>query len=77
MVPLHAAMITLQEKREMGSMMGSNRFRMNMPRYLDFYLDGRLKLDEMISGRIGLEDVNDAFEGMKKGEVARSVIVFD
>lgn len=77
MVPLHVAMITLQEKRVMGSMMGSNRFRVDMPVYVDFYLNGRLKLDEMISGRIGLEDVNDAFEGMKKGEVARSVIVFD
>jgi S-(hydroxymethyl)glutathione dehydrogenase/alcohol dehydrogenase len=48
-----------------------------MPRYCDFYLDGRLRLDEMISARIRLEDVNDAFEKMKTGAVARSVIVFD
>lgn len=63
---VYAAMITRQEKRGMGSMMGSNRFRMDMPRYVDFYLDGGLKLDEMISGRIGLEDVNDAFEGIRR-----------
>jgi S-(hydroxymethyl)glutathione dehydrogenase/alcohol dehydrogenase len=47
-----------------------------MPRLVDFYLDGRLRLDEMISARITLDDVGDAFEKMKAGEVARSVIVF-
>jgi S-(hydroxymethyl)glutathione dehydrogenase/alcohol dehydrogenase len=61
----------------MGSMMGSNRFRMDMPRYVDFYLDGRLKLDEMISARLPLEDVNQAFDSMRKGEAARSVLVFE
>ena len=58
-------------------MMGSNRFRVDMPRFVDYYLDGRLHLDEMVSKRIGLADVNAAFEDMKSGEVARSVIVFD
>lgn len=77
LVPIHAAMITLQEKRIVGSMMGSNRFRIDMLRYIDFYLDGRLKLDEMISTRIPLDQVNDSFESMKKGEIARAVIVFD
>jgi len=77
LVELHIADITLQEKRLMGSMMGSNRFRLDMPRYVDFYLDGRLKLDEMISSRIGLDGVNDAFENLRKGEAARQVIVFD
>ena len=67
----------LQEKKIQGSMMGSNRFRVDMPRFVDYYLDGRLHLDEMVSKRIGLADVNAAFEDMKSGEVARSVIVFD
>jgi S-(hydroxymethyl)glutathione dehydrogenase/alcohol dehydrogenase len=48
-----------------------------MPKNIDFYLDGRLRLDEMISSRIKLEDVNDAFDLMRKGEAARQVIVFD
>jgi len=77
MVDLHIADITLQEKRVMGSMMGSNRFRIDMPRYIDFYLDGRLNLDEMISSRIGLDGVNDAFDNLRKGSAARQVIVFD
>jgi S-(hydroxymethyl)glutathione dehydrogenase / alcohol dehydrogenase len=67
----------LAEKRLMGSNMGSNRFRVDMPRYIDLYLDGRLKLDELVSRRIGLDEVNDGFDAMKAGEVARSVIMFD
>lgn len=77
MVELHQADLVLQEKTILGSMMGSNRFRVDMPRYVDFYLDGRLKLDEMISARLPLEDVNQAFDRMRAGEAARSVIVFD
>ena len=77
LVPLSAFDITLQEKKVTGSYMGSNRFRFDMPKYVDFYLDGRLRLDEMISARIGLSDVNAAFDRMRKGEAARQVIVFD
>jgi Zn-dependent alcohol dehydrogenase len=64
-------------KRVVGSMMGSNRFRLDMPRYVDFYLDGRLKLDEMISARVPLEQINGAFDRMKAGEVARSVVTLE
>jgi len=67
----------LGEKRIQGSMMGSNRFPVDMPRLVDFYMSGKLKLDDMISRRLRLEDVNSAFEEMKTGAVARSVIVFD
>jgi len=68
--------IVLQGKRILGSMMGGNRFRIDMPKYVSFYLDGRLKLDEMISGRIKLDEVNQAFADMKAGKVARQVIAF-
>jgi S-(hydroxymethyl)glutathione dehydrogenase/alcohol dehydrogenase len=67
----------LSEKRIQGSLMGSNRFRLDMPHYVDMYLDGRLKLDELVSARIGLDEINSGFEAMTRGEVARSVIVFD
>ena len=65
------------EKKIQGSLMGSNQFRTDMPRYADLYLQGRLKLDELVSARISLDDVNAAFEEMQRGSVARSVIVFD
>jgi len=77
MVPIPAADLTLQEKNITGSYMGSNRFRFDMPKYIDFYLDGRLRLDEMISSRIKLDEVNHAFDLMRKGEAARQVITFD
>ena len=65
------------ERRIQGSRMGSNRFRVDMPRLVDLYLQGRLKLDELVSSRITMEEVNEGFAAMKGGEVARSVIVFD
>jgi S-(hydroxymethyl)glutathione dehydrogenase/alcohol dehydrogenase len=67
----------LTERKLQGSMMGGNRFRIDMPRYIDFYMQGRLNLDDMISKRARLENVNEAFESMKKGEVARTVLMFD
>jgi S-(hydroxymethyl)glutathione dehydrogenase/alcohol dehydrogenase len=48
-----------------------------MPRFVDFYLSGKLHLDEMVSKRISLDEINQAFTDMKSGSVARSVIVFD
>ena len=67
----------LSEKRIQGCQMGSNRFRIDMPRYVDLYLQGRLLLDELVSARIKLDDVNEAFDELRRGEVARSVVVFD
>lgn len=69
--------VTIQGKKILGSMMGDNRFRIDMPHYVDFYLDGRLRLDEMISARLKLEELNDAFAKLNAGEVARSVICFE
>lgn len=76
MVSLHGPDF-LQEKTIQGSMMGSNRFRTDMPRFVEFYLQGRLHLDDLVSGRIGLSNVNDAMAELETGEVARNVIVFD
>ena len=76
MVQLHGPDF-LSEKKIQGSMMGSNRFRVDMPRFVDFYLQGKLHLDDMISSRIKLGDVTDALLALDTGEVARSVIVFD
>jgi S-(hydroxymethyl)glutathione dehydrogenase/alcohol dehydrogenase len=66
----------IYEKKLTGSNMGSNQFRTDMPRFVEMYLDGRLRLDEMVSKTIGLEDINAGFEDMKAGTVARRVIQF-
>ncbi|WP_426031799.1 Zn-dependent alcohol dehydrogenase [Caulobacter sp. DWP3-1-3b2] len=76
MIELHGADF-LGERKIQGSFMGSNRFPVDMPRLVDAYMAGKLKLDELISRRIELEDVNSAFDELKRGELARSVIVFD
>jgi S-(hydroxymethyl)glutathione dehydrogenase / alcohol dehydrogenase len=76
-VELPGADIVLREKTVLGCMMGSNRFRLDIPRYVELYLADELKLDEMISARVPLEGVNDALEAMRQGAAARSVVVFD
>ncbi|MDG1187210.1 MAG: Zn-dependent alcohol dehydrogenase [Ilumatobacter sp.] len=75
-IEVHGADL-ISEKKLTGSNMGSNQFRTDMPRYVDMYLSGRLMLDEMVSKRISLEQINEGFEDMKQGTVARSVIMFD
>jgi len=65
------------ECRLQTSRMGSNQFRTDIPRYLDFYRSGQLRLDEMVTRRGRLDDINDAFRAMKAGEVARSVLMFE
>jgi S-(hydroxymethyl)glutathione dehydrogenase/alcohol dehydrogenase len=65
------------ERHMQGCSMGSNHFRIDVPRLLEYYRQGRLKLDELISDRVDLSQINEAYETLKKGEVARSVIVFD
>jgi S-(hydroxymethyl)glutathione dehydrogenase/alcohol dehydrogenase len=76
-VELPGADIVLREKTILGCMMGSNRFRTDMPRYVELYRSGQLRLDEMISARLPLERIDEAFAAMRQGTAARSVIVFD
>ncbi len=68
--------IVIQEKAFIGSFMGSLAFRVDLPRFVDMYLDGRLLLDEMVSAHLTLDEVNDGFDRMKKGELARAVVDF-
>jgi S-(hydroxymethyl)glutathione dehydrogenase/alcohol dehydrogenase len=67
----------LRERRIQGSMMGSNRFRVDMPRLIEFYQQGRLPLQHLVSGRLKLDQINEGFAALAKGGVARNVIVFD
>jgi S-(hydroxymethyl)glutathione dehydrogenase / alcohol dehydrogenase len=67
----------MAEKRIQGSRMGSNRFRIDIPRYVELYLGGRLELDELISSRIGLEEIGDGFATLSDGHGARTVVMFE
>ena len=66
----------LSEKKLQGSMMGSNQFRTDIPQMIDLYLNGRLLLDEMVSATISLDQVNEGYNWMREGTVARTVITF-
>ena len=64
------------EKMVMTSTYGSARPRDDMPRLLALYRAGVLKLDELISRTYQLEEINEAFDDLLNGEVARGMIQF-
>lgn len=65
-----------QSQRILGSKMGSGRVRIDIPNLVSLYRQGRLKLDELISGRYCLDDINEAIASVRRGEAIRNVIVF-
>lgn len=71
-----SALDLLSSKKLQGSIMGGNHFPVDIPRLVDFYLRGLLDLDSIIAETIPLEQINDGFEKMRKGDAARSVIAF-
>ena len=71
------ALDLLSGKKLQGAFMGANRFPVDIPRLVEFYLRGLLDLDTIVSDTIPLERVNDGFERMKSAAGARSVIVFE
>ncbi len=73
---LPGAIITRAEKVIRGSSYGSVNPRRDIPALLDLYLAGMLKLDELITRRYRLEQINEAYADMLSGDVARGVIVF-
>jgi S-(hydroxymethyl)glutathione dehydrogenase/alcohol dehydrogenase len=60
-----------------GTAFGGVKGRTQLPGLVDRYMNGRVKLDEMVSRTMPLEDINHAFELMHEGEVIRSVIRYD
>ncbi|MCH2458748.1 MAG: alcohol dehydrogenase, partial [Henriciella sp.] len=71
--------LLVTEKRLQGAVMGSNRFRVDFPRLIELYKQGRLHLDDLVSDRIGLDGITGALQNLKdnKGTVARQVVMFD
>ncbi len=75
-ISLNPNIFTMMEKTLKGSYYGSTRPRIDMPRLLDMYMDGKLKIDELVSRTFPLEQVNEAYDVLKEGGVARSVVKF-
>lgn len=76
MVQFSAFELFYMEKKLLGSWYGSGDVRIDFDRMLDLWRAGRLDLDHMITQRLCLDDVNDAFEALKSGDVIRQVINF-
>ncbi len=70
------AVITREERTIKGSYYGTIHAPRDFPLLIDLYAQGKLKLDELISRRWKLEQINEAFAEMLKGGIARGVIVF-
>lgn len=62
------------QKAIRGVSMGSTRAQLDIPRYADLYLQGRFKLDELVSQHISIHEINEGYEALRKGAVARSVV---
>jgi S-(hydroxymethyl)glutathione dehydrogenase/alcohol dehydrogenase len=67
----------LRDRKIQGTSMGGNRFRVDMPRLLSLWRQGRLKLDHLISGRLRLEQINEGFAALKSAAPVRQLIDFN
>ncbi|MFO7540641.1 MAG: Zn-dependent alcohol dehydrogenase [Chloroflexota bacterium] len=74
---LSGAFIARQEKVVKGCYYGSINTRRDFPKFLDMYMAGQIKLDELVSQRYRLSEINEAYAAMLSGDVARGVIVFE
>ena len=82
MMPLNhqtglSALDLLSGKKLQGALMGANRFPVEIPRLVDFYMRGMLDLDTIIAERVPLEKINYAFDQLRTGDTTRTVIVFE
>jgi len=59
-----------------GTAFGGARGRTDVPRIVDWYMDGKINIDDLITHTLPLENINDAFDLMHKGESIRSVVVY-
>jgi S-(hydroxymethyl)glutathione dehydrogenase / alcohol dehydrogenase len=75
-VPMDVRPLVTGERVIRGSSYGSARTREDLPRLVNLYLAGKLKVDQLITHRYGLDEANEAFRALAAGELARGLIVF-
>ena len=59
-----------------GSAFGGARGRTDVPKIVDWYMDGKINIDDLITHTLPLEDINEGFELMKRGESIRAVVLY-
>ncbi len=75
-IAVEAGNIAGASQRILGSKMGSTRLRVDIPKLVALYESGRLKLDELITGRYPLEEINHAIDEVRADKALRNVIIF-
>jgi S-(hydroxymethyl)glutathione dehydrogenase/alcohol dehydrogenase len=68
--------LVYEERVLTGSVYGSSRPKIDIPRLIDLYRAGKLKLDELLTRTYPFKQINEAYEALERGEVARSVVTF-
>ena len=63
--------------RIIGSKMGTSQIRRDIPQLIEWYKEGKLKLDELVSGTYSLDDINNAIDNVADGATIRNVVVMD
>jgi S-(hydroxymethyl)glutathione dehydrogenase/alcohol dehydrogenase len=69
--------LSMWNKEIKGSIFGSLNPRADIPRLLGLYREGQLKLDELITKRYKLEDINEGYRAMRSGENIRGILIND
>ena len=75
-LPLPIVNLVAEERTVKGSYIGTCVPSRDIPRYLSLYLQGRLPVDKLLSGRLALEEINEGFDRLHDGTAVRQVIVF-
>lgn len=77
MLPLSIVTLVAEERTVKGSYLGSCVPSRDIPRYIEWYLQGRLPVDRLLSERLRLEDINAGFDRLASGATIRQVVTFD
>jgi Zn-dependent alcohol dehydrogenase len=75
-VSINSLSLPRTEKVIMGSWYGSARPWVDLPKMVDLYLNGRIKVDSLISRTYPLDEINTAYDALGRGEVARSILLY-
>ena len=76
-IQLNSSMLTLMEKRIQGSLFGSGDPFHDIPRMVELYQSGDLKLDELITATYTLDQINQGYQDMRDGKNIRGLILYD
>ncbi len=77
MLSIPAVSLVAEERTLRGSYLGSSVPARDLPRFIDLYQQGRLDVERLLTHRLGLDEVNEGFDRLARGEAVRQAIVFD